>query len=78
MEKLQYGQWETIKDNIIETYKAQATKIKNDWEWNAVWSYMDRLIKIQILKMHLQKAIKLNNELFKKYRKEILKWPKDK
>lgn len=66
-------QWEINKDNIEGIYKDQAKKIKSSFEWNAIWSYMDRLIKMQIEKPHLQKALKLNNHLYTEYRKNILR-----
>ena len=53
-----------IKDNIRNIYKNQRKKIKNLWEWKALWSYMDRLIKIQVNKKNLDKAIRYNDKLF--------------
>lgn len=66
-------QWKIIENNIIGIYLKQSNKIKSSWEWNAIWSYMDRLIKMQIEKPHLQKALKLNNHLYTEYRKNILR-----
>ena len=67
-----------IKDNIKSFYQSQSNPILYSFEYQAIWSYLDRLIDMQVINENVIEARRYNDYLFSQYReKEIIKWKKN-